>query len=94
MRITATHLAQWSDQRNAQGMLPVLARRLISATARITALAMPGGDSVNAPGWDGVVETVEGSPWVPSGASYWELGTSKDSAAKAGRDFEKRLGML
>ena len=91
MRITATHLAQWSDQRNAQGMLPVLARRLISATARITALAMPGGDSVNAPGWDGVVETVEGSPWVPSGASYWELGTSKDSAAKAGRDFEKRL---
>jgi len=62
MRITATHLAQWSDKREAQGTLPVFVRRLISATARTTALAMPGGDSVNLPGWDGVIETVEGNP--------------------------------
>lgn len=91
MRITATHLAQWSDKREAQGMLPILMRRLISATAHITALAMPGGDSVNAPGWDGVIETAEGNPWVPNGISYWELGTSKVPAAKAESDFEKRL---
>lgn len=91
MRITATHLAQWSDKREAQGTLPILMRRLISATAHITDLAMPGGDSVNAPGWDGVIETAEGNPWVPNGTSYWELGTSKVPAAKAGSDFEKRL---
>lgn len=94
MRITATHLTQWSDRREAQGMLPVLVRRLISATARTTALVMPGGDSVNIPGWDGVIETAEGNPWVPSGVSYWELGTSKDPALKARSDFNKRLEQI
>lgn len=94
MRITATHLTQWSDRREAQGMLPVLVRRLISATARTTALVMPGGDSVNIPGWDGVIETAEGNPWVPSGVSYWELGTSKDPALKARSDFKKRLEQI
>lgn len=94
MRITATHLTQWSDKRESQGMLPVLVRRLISATAHTTALVMPGGDSVNIPGWDGVIETEEGNPWVPNGISYWELGTSKDPALKAGSDFEKRLKQI
>jgi len=94
MHITATHLAQWSDKREAEGMLPVLVRRLVSSTSRITALAMPGGDSVNAPGWDGVVETTEGNPWVPKGISYWELGTSKNPASKASSDFEKRLKQM
>ena len=36
MRVTATHLVKWSDKRETQGMLPVLIRRLISATACIT----------------------------------------------------------
>lgn len=94
MRVTATHLVQWSDRREAQGMLPVLVRRLISATAGITAIAMPGGDSVSAPGWDGVVEVTQGNPWVPTGISYWELGTSKVPASKASSDFEKRLGQI
>ncbi len=41
MRVTATHLVQWSDKREAQGMLPILVRRLISVTSRITAITMP-----------------------------------------------------
>ncbi|MFA7434575.1 MAG: hypothetical protein WCZ72_12810 [Gemmobacter sp.] len=94
MRVTATHLAQWSDRREAQGMLPVLVRRLISATSGITAIAMPGGDSVNAPGWDGVIQVEQGCPWVPNGVSYWELGTSKDPGSKANSDFEKRLEQI
>ncbi|MFA5703255.1 MAG: hypothetical protein WC982_07010 [Advenella sp.] len=94
MRVTATHLVQWSDRREAQGMLPVLVRRLISATAQITAIAMPGGDSVSAPGWDGVIAVKQGNPWVPAGISYWELGTSKDPASKANSDFEKRLRQI
>lgn len=94
MRVTATHLVQWSDKREAQGMLPVLVRRLLSATSRITAIAMPGGDSVNAPGWDGIVDVTQGNPWVPDGISYWELGTSKDPASKANSDFEKRLKQI
>ncbi|MFV9474157.1 hypothetical protein ACM5Q9_07045 [Advenella sp. RU8] len=94
MRVTATDLVQWSDKREAQGMLPVLVRRLISATARITAIAMPGGDSVSVPGWDGVIAVEQGNPWVPTGISYWELGTSKDPASKASSDFEKRQGQI
>lgn len=62
MRVTATHLVQWSDKREAQGMLPILVRRLISVTARITSIIMPGGDSVNVPGWDGVVDVAQGNP--------------------------------
>src|SRR5690554_5904382 len=94
MYITGTHLVQWSDQREAQGMLPVLVRRLISATSHTTALAIPGGDSVSRPGWDGVVEVVEGCPWVPVGKSYWEIGTSKDPASKANSDFDKRVDQI
>lgn len=94
MRITTTHLVQWSDKRDAQGMLPILVRRLISATTGLTALTMPGGDSVNVPGWDGLVETAEGNAWVQNGISYWELGTSKDPGAKAGSDFEKRINQI
>ncbi|PHS63691.1 MAG: hypothetical protein COB09_10630 [Thalassobium sp.] len=94
MRVTTTQLVQWSDTRDAQGMLPLVVRRLISSTARVTALVMPGGDSVNVSGWDGVVESVEGNAWVPDGVSYWELGTSKDPGSKAGSDFEKRLNQI
>ncbi|MFP1852535.1 hypothetical protein [Lonsdalea quercina] len=32
-------------------MLPVLVRRLISASDQITVIATPNGDSVNSPGW-------------------------------------------
>lgn len=56
MRITATQIEQWADTRDAQGMLPILIRRLISATTTITALSMPGGDSVSTSGWDGIVQ--------------------------------------
>lgn len=94
MRITATHLAQWSDKREAQGMLPVFARRLISATSRITTIDMPGGDSVNKPSWDGITNVETGSPWVPAGLSYWEMGTSKEPATKATSDFEKRIEQI
>lgn len=74
MRITATQIEQWADTRDAQGMLPILIRRLISATTTITALSMPGGDSVSTSGWDGIVQADKGNIWVPDGASFWEMG--------------------
>jgi len=55
---------------------------------------MPGGESVNLPGWDGIVSVDKGNAWVPDGPSYWELGTSKEPARKATSDFNKRLGQL
>lgn len=55
---------------------------------------MPSGDSVSVPGWDGVIAAEQGNPWVPTGISYWELGTSKDPVSKASSDFEKRQGQI
>lgn len=94
MRVTSTHLTQWSDNRSSQDILPILMRRLISATSTVNAMTMPGGDSVNLPGWDGVISVQSGNPWVPDGLSYWEMGTSKDTAAKAQSDYAKRTQQL
>lgn len=90
MKITAIQLENWADTRDAQATLPVLVRRLIAATTRTTALAMPGGESVGLPGWDGIVEVTQGNAWVPEGISYWELGCSTDVPKKAKKDFAKR----
>lgn len=94
MRVTSTHLTQWSDNRSSQDILPILMRRLISATSTVNVITMPGGDSVNLPGWDGVVSVQSGNPWVPDGLSYWEMGTSKDPVAKAQSDYAKRTEQL
>lgn len=90
MRITATQIEQWADTRDAQGILPILIRRLISATTTITALSMPGGDSVSSSGWDGIVQADKGNIWVPDGASFWEMGCSSDIITKARSDLRKR----
>ncbi|AKE12423.1 hypothetical protein [Serratia liquefaciens] len=90
MRITATQIEQWADTRDAQGILPILIRRLISATTTITALSMPGGDSVSGSGWDGIVQADKGNIWVPDGSSFWEMGCSSDIITKARSDFRKR----
>lgn len=90
MRITATQIQQWADSRDAQGLLPVLVRKLIVETARPTELAMPGGDSVGRPGWDGVLTASEGNAWVPVDQSRWEMGCDKQVGAKAAGDYKKR----
>lgn len=90
MRITATQLEQWADTREAQGLLPVLVRRLVSATAATTALAISGGDSVGEPGWDGYTQITQGNAWVPVGEARWEMGCSEDVIKKARGDFRKR----
>jgi hypothetical protein len=46
---------------------------------------------VNQPGWDGMVEAVEGFlEFVPKGKSYWEIGTGSAPKSKATDDFRKR----
>lgn len=90
MRITATQIEQWADTREAQGLLPILVRRLISATTSATKLAIRGGDSVNMPGWDGSLNINVGNAWVPVGQSRWEMGCSEKVDSKAAQDFETR----
>lgn len=90
MRVTATQIQQWAGTREAQGLLPILVRKLITETAKPTELAMPGGDSVGRPGWDGVLTVAEENAWVPAGASRWEMGCNEDIARKASDDYKKR----
>jgi hypothetical protein len=91
MRVTATQIEQWAKTREAQGLLPVLVRRLIHAAGgRIVYIDFPAGDSVVRPGWDGKVESDDQSPWVPQGKSLWELSCEEKPARKANREYQKR----
>ena len=90
MRITATQLENWAKTRQAQSELPILIRKLISATNSLSGLSMPGGDSVYRPGWDGQVTSSDISAWVPEGKSVWEMGCNSNITSKANGDFIKR----
>ena len=90
MLISERHVRDWADLRDAEGELPLLVRRLIGRVATVTALAMPGGDAVNSPGWDGEVMAETGNAWVPPGRSCWEMGRDSVPATKAAEDYRKR----
>ena len=63
----ATDLEQWADRRDAQAFLPQLVRRLILATVnRVTRIEFRAGEGVQFPGWDGLVVTDKGNPFVPA----------------------------
>jgi len=100
--ITATDIANWADtqQRRCQDTLPELVGRLILAhTANaVEEFDFPCGDSVATGGWDGRLKTAVTSPFLPAGASGWEIGTEKSARTKAEEDYTKRvtdpLGMV
>jgi hypothetical protein len=90
MRITAKRIEGWAGQSVAPAELPRLIRRLVHATTTLQAAAMPAGEAVNLPGWDGRTDSDAGSAWVPAGAAYWEWSCEKKVSNKATNDFEKR----
>jgi len=91
MLVTATQIAQWAESREAQAKLPVLVRKLIQVTGvRLIYIDFPAGDSVSQPGWDGEVESVAQSPWVPQGKSFWELSCEAQPTRKANKEYQKR----
>ena len=91
MHISATFLKQWADTRSAQDTLPHLIRRLVSRCESIRGMAIPSGDSVGRPGWDGEIEIEKGNAWVPSGQSRWECGCSQNPRTKANLDYNDRV---
>ena len=88
----ASEIGNWSDTADAEHRLPELVRRLVLSTLPEPPLRidMPSGSSVRLPGWDGLLETVRGNAWVPSGASGWEFSSDKRVKSKANDDYEKR----
>lgn len=92
--ISGPDLETWSNtnQREAQGTLAELIRRLIHAVSHdLRKVDIPAGDGVSRPGWDGIIDTKEGNAWVPQNLSVWEMGTSKDVSEKANTDYKNRL---
>ncbi len=86
----ATDLEQWSDRREAQGVLPLLVRRLIQATVGCSELHVRTNEGVQLSGWDGIVHSERRSPFVPKGRSGWEMSVAKDPKGKADEDWETR----
>jgi len=92
----AADLVAWAALREAQGLLPVLVRRLIFATSRgLRELqGFRDEEGVQLSGWDGIVhageDISESTPFVPPGASGWEMGTGAGAKRKAERDLQDR----
>ena len=89
--VNASELEQYSDRRESEAVIPELVWMLVKEVSDLTSCRIPYGDAVNQPGWDGLVETKNGfKQFVPSGKSYWEIGTSARPQDKATRDFRAR----
>lgn len=84
-------LKVWADTRNCQENLPHLVQKLIRATCQtIRFIKFPSGDNVQTGGYDGELETTEGTEYIPKGKSVWEFGVTEDCKGKADGDYDKR----
>jgi len=90
--VSATDLANWGGTRIGQDTMPELVMRLIRAAVGSEArLLFPSGDSVHMPGPDGICEVTAGTEEVPTGCSWWEIGTQREKVrSKADDDYLKR----
>ena len=87
----ATDLEAWADRRDAQGVLPRLIRRLTRATgAGVTKLHVRTDEGTQLSGWDGILHAGEGGPYVPGGASGWEMSVAKSPRKEADDNWTKR----
>ena len=90
--VTAADLADYANTKDSEAVIPELIWLLVrESAADLTTCRIPYGDSINQPGWDGLVETESGfRQFVPEKKSFWEIGTGGDPQGKATEDFAKR----
>lgn len=92
VQITARSIEEWADSAVAREELPALLRRLVCSTGnQLTLVDFPAFDNAQRPGWDGEVELLIPTPWIPTGRSGWEFGCSDRPANKANADYTKRV---
>ena len=92
LAIRAKQISQWAENIESRSRMAVLIRKLVHSTGvGVARVDFPGYDLSEQPGWDGYVESRGQTPWIPSGASGWELGTGGDAKGKANRDYGSRL---
>jgi hypothetical protein len=89
--IQSTNLIQWADTKSAEGLFPLLLRKLIICSCgTFPDIHLPAGDGVYKPGVDGGCTTEKGGWYVPDGMSIWEFGRSENFKVKFEGDFKKR----
>jgi hypothetical protein len=87
----ATDLERWADRVDARYGFAQLVRRLIrDENDQVQHIEMRSGEGANLPGYDGVVEALRRSSFVPEGVSVWELGVGARPAEKANSDYGSR----
>lgn len=93
LAIKANDIEQWVSRNiQARSRLSVFLRTLVNSTGTgLTKVDFPGNDDAERPGWDGVLEATDATPWIPSGRSGWEYGTNEDIPTKATGDFNKSV---
>ena len=93
MLITENQLHEWvrGNSRIAQGVVVELVWRLVCASSPgPNDRRFPLGDSVEQPGVDGYLNTdFQYPPFVPPGASFWEIGTGVGAGKKATSDYRE-----
>ncbi|MDT2021202.1 HigA family addiction module antitoxin [Methylocella sp. CPCC 101449] len=96
LAIKRNDIEEWASKNiSARTRLAVLLRTLVNSTGiGLTKVDFPGNDDAERPGWDGLVEASEGTPWIPSGTSGWEFGVNTDIKGKADGDFAKSVKAL
>lgn len=93
LKIGCGDIENWavSHRISSRSSLPVLVRRLISATALgISELDFHGDEEAERPGWDGEVVATSPTAKVPQGRSGWELSSSNDLPRKPEADIKGR----
>jgi addiction module HigA family antidote len=93
LAIKRNHIEDWAVRNIlARSRLSVFLRTLVNSTGiGLTKVDFPGNDDAERPGWDGFVETTEGTRWIPAGISGWEFGVNQDIKGKADGDFAKSI---
>src|SRR5437867_3090338 len=93
--VTATELEDFANRRDSEAVVPELICLLVKELPNLTACRIPYGDSINQPGWDGLVETESGfRQFVPKKKSYWEINTGGDPQDTATKYFRDRSAAM
>ena len=91
-KIRAHQIENWANQTKAREELAALLRRLVHSTGQnLKYVDFPAYDNSQRHGWDGIVETLIPTPWIPDGKSGWEFGCNQNSHRKAEADYETRI---
>ncbi|WP_096527549.1 HigA family addiction module antitoxin [Candidatus Nitrosoglobus terrae] len=93
LNIQANDLVNWfTTTIPARTKLAVLLRTLVHSTGHdLQKVDFPGNDDAERPGWDGLIESDSGTPWIPLGISGWEFGVTENIKSKADSDFAKSV---